>query len=133
MFEHRNSGENRRKRSEFFFENLRRAYKDLIRSKKFKIISCLCTFNSGVYLVQVSLLLICQQGLVDFFRYRPLIVVPIVWRIFFRFYANAGGKRPIQRPPLLVQDKDQADPLSSVNNYTPLVISRNDKISSLYY
>jgi hypothetical protein len=30
MFEHRNSGENRRKRSEIFFENLRRAYKDLI-------------------------------------------------------------------------------------------------------
>ncbi len=30
MFEHRNSGENRRKRSEFFFENLRRANKDLI-------------------------------------------------------------------------------------------------------
>jgi hypothetical protein len=30
MFEHRNSGENRRKRSEIFFDNLRRAYKDLI-------------------------------------------------------------------------------------------------------
>ncbi len=30
MFEHRNSGENRRKRSEIFFENLRTAYKDLI-------------------------------------------------------------------------------------------------------
>jgi hypothetical protein len=30
MFEHRNSGENRRKRSEIFFEHLRRAYKDLI-------------------------------------------------------------------------------------------------------
>ncbi len=30
MFEHRNSGENRRKRRQFFFENLRRAYKDLI-------------------------------------------------------------------------------------------------------
>jgi hypothetical protein len=30
MFEHRNSGENRRKRSEIFFENVRRAYKDLI-------------------------------------------------------------------------------------------------------
>ncbi len=30
MFEHRNSGENRWKRSELFFENLRRAYKDLI-------------------------------------------------------------------------------------------------------
>jgi hypothetical protein len=30
MFEHRNSGENRRKRSKILFENLRRAYKDLI-------------------------------------------------------------------------------------------------------
>ena len=30
MFEHRNSGENQRKRSEICFENLRRAYKDLI-------------------------------------------------------------------------------------------------------
>jgi hypothetical protein len=30
MLEHRNFGENRRKRSEFFFENLRRASKDLI-------------------------------------------------------------------------------------------------------
>ncbi len=30
MFEHRNSGENQRKRSEIFFKNLRRAYKDLI-------------------------------------------------------------------------------------------------------
>jgi hypothetical protein len=30
MFEHRNSGKNRRKRSEIFFKNLRRAYKDLI-------------------------------------------------------------------------------------------------------
>jgi hypothetical protein len=46
MFEHRNSGKNRRKRSEIFFENLRRAYKDLIYvKKKFKIISCLCTFK----------------------------------------------------------------------------------------
>jgi hypothetical protein len=46
MFEHRNSGENRRKRSKIFFENLRRAYKDLIQvKKKLKIISCLCTFK----------------------------------------------------------------------------------------
>jgi hypothetical protein len=30
MFEHPISGENRWKRSEIFFENLRRAYKDLI-------------------------------------------------------------------------------------------------------
>jgi hypothetical protein len=32
-----------------------------------------------MYLVQVSLLLIGQQGLVDFFRYWP--VLPIGWRI----------------------------------------------------
>ncbi len=30
VFEHRNSGENRRKRSEIYFENLRRAYKGSI-------------------------------------------------------------------------------------------------------
>jgi hypothetical protein len=30
MFEYQNSGEKRRKRSEIVFENLRRAYKDLI-------------------------------------------------------------------------------------------------------
>ena len=48
MFEHRNSGENRRKRSEIFFENLQRAYKDLIKvKKKFKIISCLCDFKDS--------------------------------------------------------------------------------------
>jgi hypothetical protein len=33
----------------------------------------------------------------------------------------------MQRQPLLVQYKQQANPLLSVNNYTPLVISRNDK------
>jgi hypothetical protein len=48
MFELRNSGENRRKRSEIFVENLPREYKDLILvKKKFKIISCLCTFKVG--------------------------------------------------------------------------------------
>jgi hypothetical protein len=30
---------------------------------------------SGVHLIQFSLLLIGQQGLVDFFRYRPLIPI----------------------------------------------------------
>jgi hypothetical protein len=33
---------------------------------------------SGIYLVQVSLLLIDQQGLRNFFRYQPLL--PIGWR-----------------------------------------------------
>jgi hypothetical protein len=47
------------------------------------------------------------------------------------FYANAGGKRPIQRQPLLVQYKQQANPLLSMNNYTPLMISGNDKNKQL--
>ncbi len=37
------------------------------------------SYVSGVYLLQVSLLLIGQQGLVDFLRYRPLL--PIGLRI----------------------------------------------------
>jgi hypothetical protein len=44
-----------------------------------------------------------------------------------KFYANAGGKRPIQRQPVLVQYKQQANPHLSMNNYIPLVISGNDK------
>jgi hypothetical protein len=37
------------------------------------------SISVGVYLVQISLLLIGQQGLVDFHRYRPLL--PIGWMI----------------------------------------------------
>jgi hypothetical protein len=48
-----------------------------------------------------------------------------------KFYANAGGKRPLQRQPLSVQYKQQANPLLSMNNYTPLVISVNDKNKQL--
>jgi hypothetical protein len=44
-----------------------------------------------------------------------------------KFYANVGGKRPIQRQPLLMQYKQQANPLLSTHNYTPLAISRNEK------
>jgi hypothetical protein len=40
------------------------------------------------------------------------------------FYANAGGKRPIQ---LSVQYKQQGIPLLSMHNYTQLLISGNDK------
>ncbi len=42
MFEHRNSGENRRKRSEFFFENLRRHIMIWFRSKKNSKLSHAC-------------------------------------------------------------------------------------------
>jgi hypothetical protein len=48
-----------------------------------------------------------------------------------KFYVNAGGKRPIQRQPLLVQYKQQANPLLSMNNYNPLMISGNDKNKQL--
>jgi hypothetical protein len=34
-----------------------------------------------------------------------------------KFYADAGGKQPIQRQPLLVQYKQQANPLLSMNSY----------------
>jgi hypothetical protein len=44
-----------------------------------------------------------------------------------KFYANAGGKQSILRQPLLVQYKHQTNPLWPINNYTPLVISRNGK------
>jgi hypothetical protein len=55
MFELRKSGENRRKLSEIFFENLPGAYKDLIKvKKKIKNISCLCTFKR-MYKLYISL------------------------------------------------------------------------------
>jgi hypothetical protein len=44
-----------------------------------------------------------------------------------QFYANFGGKRPIQRQPLLVQYKQQA----KKSNNTPLRISMNDKNKQL--
>ncbi len=82
-----------------------------------------------MYLVQVSLLLIGQQGLKHFVRYRPLL--PIDWRIV-KFYANPGGNPPIQRQPLLVQYKQQANQFLSMHNYyTPLLISGNDKNNQL--
>ncbi len=44
----------------------------------------------GVYLIKVSLLLIGQQGLVGFFRYRALL--PIGFGGLCKFYDNVGGK-----------------------------------------
>jgi hypothetical protein len=47
-----------------------------------------------------------------------------------KFYANAGGKKK-QRQLLLVQYKQQANPLLSAHNYTPLVSGRKDKNKQL--
>ncbi len=55
-----------------------------------------------MYLVQVSLLLIGQQGLADFFRYRCSF--PLAEGLC-KFYANGGGKQLIQRQLLLIQLK----------------------------
>jgi hypothetical protein len=82
----------------------------------------------GVYLVQLSLLLLGQQGLGHFSRYWPLL--PLAGGLC-KFYANAGGKRQIQRKPLLMQYKQQANPLLSMHYYTPFVISGNDKNKQL--
>jgi hypothetical protein len=81
-------------------------------------------YVNGVYLVQVSLLLIGQQGLGDFFRYWPLL--PIGPRIV-QIYANPGGKHQL----LLVQYKQQANLLFAMNNYTPFLISWIDKNKQL--
>jgi hypothetical protein len=66
--------------------------------------------------------------LVDFFSYRPLLLIG--WRIV-QILRQRRGKQQIQRPLLLVQYKQQANPLISMDKYTPLVISRNDKNNQL--
>jgi hypothetical protein len=69
------------------------------------------------------MLLMGHQGLEHFFRYRPLL--PIGWNIV---------QTPIQRQQLLVQYKQQTNPLLSVHllsTLTPLEISRKDKNKQL--
>jgi hypothetical protein len=83
---------------------------------------CFITFFSTVFKGTVS-----RDGF-GFWTYRLLL--PLAGGLY-KFYANAGGKRPIQRQPLLVQYKKQANPLLSMHNYTPLVISSNDKNKQL--
>ncbi len=77
-----------------------------------------------MYLVQVSLLLIGQQVWDISSGIGPCF--PLTGGLC-KFYANAERKQPIQRQLLLVQYRQQANPLVSIHNYTPLVISRNDK------
>jgi hypothetical protein len=74
-----------------------------------------------VYLVQVSLLLISQQGFRYFSGIGPCFSLA---GGLCKFYANAEGKRPIQRQPLIVQYKHQANPLLSMLH---VLISGNEK------
>jgi hypothetical protein len=48
-----------------------------------------------------------------------------------KFYANEGGKQPLQRQILLVQYEQQANPILLTHNYTQFVISRNNKNKQL--
>jgi hypothetical protein len=49
-----------------------------------------------------------------------------------KLYANAEEMtNTVQHQPLLVQYKQQANPLLSMHNYTPLVITGNDKNKQL--
>jgi hypothetical protein len=82
----------------------------------------------GVYLVQVSLLIIGQQGLEIFSGIGPWF--PLAGGLC-KFYANARGTQPTQRQILFVQYKQQANPFQSTQNFTPLVIRRNDKNKQL--
>ncbi len=57
-------------------------------------------------------------------------MLPIGWRIV-QIYANAEEKQPTQRQLLLVQYKQQVNPLLLIYYFTPLVICRNDKNKQL--
>jgi hypothetical protein len=66
------------------------------------------------------LLVIDQQGLGHFF--------PLVGGLC-KFYANAGGKRPIQRQQFLVQYKQQGHQLLSMHDYTSQASSQSTFIN----
>jgi hypothetical protein len=50
-----------------------------------------------------------------------------------KVYANAGGQQPIQRQLPLIQYKQVANTLLSMNNYTPLVKSGYDETMQLTF
>ena len=79
---------------------------------------------SGVYFIQISLLLIGQQDLGHFFRYRPLF--PIGWRIV-QILRQRRRKTTNAESATLGAIQKASNPLLAMYNYTPQVISRNDK------
>jgi hypothetical protein len=85
---------------------------------------------TGVYLIQVSLLSIGQQGFGHLFGYRPLL--PIGLRIV-QILRQRRRKTTNTSPTTLtvLQYKQQANPLLTMHRYTPLVISGNDKNKQL--
>jgi hypothetical protein len=80
---------------------------------------------SGVYLVQVSLLLIGQQDSGHFFRYRPLL--PVGWKMYLQIILQQERKMVNTAPTTLSAIQAASQSILSMHNYTPLVISGNDK------
>jgi hypothetical protein len=97
------------------------------------LIKNICWLNnvSIVFLVQVSLLLIDQQGLGHFFRYQPL--VPICCRTvqIVQIVCQHWRKVTNTAPATLRAIQEASLSLLSMHNYTPLVISGNDKNKQL--
>ncbi len=87
----------------------------------------LCWLNnvSGVYFVQVSLLLIGLRGLGTFLQASALASFGL--EDCANFTPTPGENDQLSRQLLLVQFKQQANPLLSMHNYTPFVISGNDE------
>ncbi len=71
---------------------------------------------SGVYFIQVSLLLIGLQGLGHFFRYRPLLSIGCRIEHILRLFR----KKTTNTAPTTT-NKHQSNALLSMNNYTPIV------------
>ncbi len=82
----------------------------------------------GVYLVQISSLLLGQQSLGHFFRYRPLL--PIGWRIL-QILSHHRRKITNTEPTTLSAIQAASQSTFTLHNYTPVVISRNDKSKQL--
>jgi hypothetical protein len=77
-----------------------------------------------VYLIQVSLLLIGQQGMVHFFRYRPLL--PIGWMIVQ--ILRQRRRKTTNTAPTSFSAIQAPRKFSFIDEqFTSLVISRNDK------
>ncbi len=77
--------------------------------------------RGSLVLVQVSLLLIVQQILASCWLDDCANCMPTPRKM----------TNTVQHQPLLVQYKPQANPILSMHNYTPLVISGNDKNKQL--
>ncbi len=80
----------------------------------------------GVYLVQVSLLLVAQQDLADFFRYRPLL--PIGWKIVQILRQRRRNTTNTAPTTFSAICNTSSKP---IHFYHPLVMSRNDKNKQL--